>query len=51
MKSMLDLNQDLLLAAAFAKMWLDGQVADQLSWIKAGAHETHLVKWNYPTPC
>lgn len=48
MKGML--GHDLLLAATFAEMWVDGQIANQLNWIKAGAHKTHLVKWSHPTP-
>lgn len=36
MKGMLGLNQDLQLAATVAEMWVDGQILNQLSWIKAG---------------
>lgn len=50
MRDMLGLNQDLVLFTTFAEMWVDGQIADELSWIKAGTHKTHLVQRNHPTP-
>ena len=50
MKGMLGVNQDLLFTATFAEIQVDGQIANQLSWIKAGAHKTHLVKWNHLIP-
>lgn len=50
MRNMLGLNQDLVLATTFAELWVDWQIADELSWIKVGTHKTHLVKRNHPTP-
>ena len=40
MRDMLGLNQDLVLATTFAEMWVDRQIADELSWIKAGTRKT-----------